>query len=86
MNYNIHVENGNIIVSTGGYYSLERLLMNFADTLFAGGIGRCDLYSSDSLCMEASLKKLGTLPPDLTIYPGHGSTMRLGEALNHIGL
>lgn len=38
MNYNIHVENGNIIVSTGGYYSLERLLMNFADTLFAGGI------------------------------------------------
>jgi len=38
MNYNIHVEGGNLIVSTGGYYSLERLLMNFADTLFTGGI------------------------------------------------
>ena len=63
----------------------ENMLLT-GDTLFAGGIGRCDLYSSDPLCMEASLKQLATLPPDLTIYPGHGPTMRLGDALDRAGL
>ena len=38
MHYDIHVDGSNLIVSTGGYYSLERLLMNFANTLFQNGI------------------------------------------------
>lgn len=38
MHYDIHVENNDLIVSTGGYYSLERLLMNLADTVFQNGV------------------------------------------------
>jgi len=38
MHYDIHVKGSDLIVSTGGYYSLERLLMNFTDTLFQNGI------------------------------------------------
>jgi len=42
------------------------------DTLFARSIGRTDLPGGDSLALERSLVKLSSLPPELTVYPGHG--------------
>ena len=52
------------------------------DTLFAGTIGRCDLYGGDDTKIRESLTKLRSLPKDLTIYPGHGASSPLGYALD----
>lgn len=52
------------------------------DTLFAGTIGRCDLYGGDEEKIRNSLSLLRTLPADLIIYPGHGSSCTLGYALD----
>lgn len=58
---------------------------NFAftgDTLFAGNVGRTDLYGGDAVRLRQSLQELSALPRDLTIYPGHGDSATLGEALD----
>lgn len=52
------------------------------DTLFAFGIGRCDLWGGDSAAMRQSLRRLGSLPRTLRIFPGHGETAVLGAALD----
>ena len=48
------------------------------DTLFAGSIGRTDLYSADHKQMEKSLKKLAKYEDNVTIHPGHGPSSKLG--------
>ena len=52
------------------------------DTLFADNIGRCDLYGGNMMQMYSSLGLLAELDPKLTIYPGHGDTNTLGNALS----
>ena len=52
------------------------------DTLFADGIGRTDLFSGDETKLRGSLELLKALPPSLSIYPGHGGSDRLGDALD----
>lgn len=42
------------------------------DTLFAGSIGRTDLFSGSEEEIMDSLKKLAKLPGDLRVLPGHG--------------
>lgn len=43
------------------------------DTLFSGAIGRTDLSGgSHSELMKSINEKIMVLPPDTTIYPGHG--------------
>lgn len=44
------------------------------DTLFAGSMGRTDLPGGDARAMDASLKKLTSLPvpPKAQVLPGHG--------------
>lgn len=49
------------------------------DTLFAGSIGRVDFPHSSEEDMKASLKRLKSLPDELTVYPGHGPVTNLGE-------
>jgi glyoxylase-like metal-dependent hydrolase (beta-lactamase superfamily II) len=56
-----------------------RSLLFTGDTLFAGDIGRTDLYSGDEQEMLASLKMLKELPNDLQIYPGHGPASSMHE-------
>ncbi len=51
------------------------------DTLFHMNVGRCDLWGGDHAALMASLNRLKALPPDLTIFPGHGQTDMLGQAL-----
>ena len=48
------------------------------DTLFAGSIGRTDFPGSDVSAMRASLRRLFTLPPEIAVYPGHGSATSIG--------
>lgn len=49
------------------------------DTLFAGSIGRVDFPHSSEKDMKTSLKRLKSLPDELTVYPGHGPITNLGE-------
>ena len=41
------------------------------DTLFAGSCGRTDFKGGDQQAMMASLKKLGQLPGNFRVLPGH---------------
>ena len=41
------------------------------DTLFVGGCGRSDLPGGDATTLFKSLRKIASLPPQLTICPGH---------------
>ncbi len=52
------------------------------DTLFAEGYGRYDLYGGDASVLFHSLRQMRALPQNLTIYPGHGDSARLGDALD----
>ena len=54
------------------------------DTLFSNTCGRCDLWSGDEAEMRHSFEKLRTLDPNLKIYPGHGDSARLGDALDEV--
>lgn len=53
------------------------------DTLFAGSVGRTDLYGGDMEILMQSLAALcgraGTDPSEITIYPGHGNPSNLAE-------
>lgn len=47
------------------------------DTLFAGGCGRTDFPGGDAEQMAASLRRLGSIPEDLRVLPGHGESSTL---------
>ena len=51
------------------------------DTLFANGFGRYDLHGGDVNQLADSIASLRALDRNLTIYPGHGDSARLGAAL-----
>lgn len=77
------------IISTPGHSkgSICLLCKDFmvtGDTLFAEGIGRCDLHGGNMMHMYASLGKLSEYDKSLTIYPGHGESATLGDALSGI--
>lgn len=48
------------------------------DTLFAGSIGRTDLFSGDYKQIEKSLNKLSKYENNIKIHPGHGPSSTLG--------
>lgn len=47
------------------------------DTLFAGACGRTDFAGGSFDAMLSSLKRLGQLPGDFDVYPGHGEASTL---------
>lgn len=51
------------------------------DLLFAGSIGRTDLPLSDPRAMNDSLARIGTLPEQTVVHPGHGGPTTIGEEL-----
>lgn len=51
------------------------------DCLFAGSIGRSDLPGSNATDLQASLDRLGMLPPESTVHPGHGPMTTIAAEL-----
>ncbi|MBO5939050.1 MAG: MBL fold metallo-hydrolase [Clostridia bacterium] len=54
------------------------------DTLFSNTFGRYDLWSGNAKELKNSLAHLRTIDPSLVIYPGHGESARLGDALDEV--
>ena len=50
----------------------EQKLLLTGDTLFAGSCGRTDFPGGDRRQLDASLRRLAALDPELTVVPGHG--------------
>ena len=61
-------------------------LLLTGDTLFDGGYGRFDLYGGDPKALMRSLESLKELPGYLTVYPGHGPSTTLANALTRLGI
>lgn len=64
------------------YYLPDEKLLFSGDTLFQGGIGRTDLPGGNYADLIHSLQKLITLPPETTVYPGHGYPTTIREEQN----
>ena len=56
------------------------------DTLFTSGYGRYDLHGGDVRTLSRSLHSLKNYDQSLLIYPGHGDSTTLGQALRNIGI
>lgn len=50
------------------------------DALFAGSVGRTDLYKGDAQTLLHAIRtQLLTLPPDTVVHPGHGPETTIGR-------
>lgn len=71
--------------SPGGvcYYDKADSILFSGDTLFAGTIGRSDLYGGDyDKEIVSIMEKLMTLDPETEIFPGHGPCSSIGRELS----
>jgi glyoxylase-like metal-dependent hydrolase (beta-lactamase superfamily II) len=57
----------------------EAKVLVTGDTLFVGSVGRTDLPGGDFEALERSIRRLYTLPDDVTFYAGHGGPGLLGR-------
>lgn len=66
--------------------SISILIDNYmfsGDLLFAGSVGRYDLYSSSYLDLMISIKKLKSIDINYNVMPGHGPDTTLDHEKNH---
>ena len=66
--------------STCFYLPSEKALFA-GDVLFKGNVGRVDMPGGDARAMEQSLARVAELPPETTVYPGHGERTTIGAEL-----
>ena len=64
------------------YYIPGERTMFTGDLLFAQGYGRADLHGGNAFTLRTSLCALRQYPKNVTIYPGHGESCLLGNALD----
>ena len=64
-------------IGSVSYISEEPRFILTGDTLFAGSVGRCDLFGGDEMALHESLMKLKALPGNYTVLPGHGGSTDL---------
>lgn len=64
-------------VGSGCFISFSDSVVFSGDTLFKLSMGRTDFATGDPVKMLDSLKKLGELKGDFTVYPGHGEATTL---------
>jgi len=69
--------------STCFYFERESVLFS-GDVLFKGNTGRWDLPGGDRQQMERSLERVGTLPGNTKVYPGHGPSTTIGAELPNL--
>ncbi|MNT62576.1 putative metallo-hydrolase [compost metagenome] len=82
----IGTESGEVIHTPGHtpgslcfHVGSQKLLLT-GDTLFAGGIGRTDLWGGSHAALMRSIReRLLTLDPETRVIPGHGPETTLGE-------
>jgi hydroxyacylglutathione hydrolase len=61
------------------YVESEGLVLS-GDALFAGSVGRTDLFGGDMEVLVRSInERLLTLPEETTVYPGHGPRTTVGD-------
>ncbi|MBM3404998.1 MAG: MBL fold metallo-hydrolase [Bacteroidetes bacterium] len=66
------------------FYSPENQFVITGDVLFQEGIGRTDLPTGDfDLLIKSIHEKLFSLPDEVTVYPGHGPTTKIGHEKRH---
>ena len=58
-------------------------IMVTGDTLFADNIGRSDLWGGNENALRDSLSSLSDYDLNIKIYPGHGHSALLGDALDN---
>ncbi len=63
------------------YYFEEEQCLFSGDTLFSGSVGRTDFPGGDARTLQASLRRLATLPPETLVYPGHGPATTIEREL-----
>jgi hydroxyacylglutathione hydrolase len=56
----------------------ERLLLS-GDTVFAGSVGRTDLFGGNIDDLKRSFRRIMSLPPETAILPGHGGLSTVGR-------
>jgi hydroxyacylglutathione hydrolase len=65
------------------YLESEGLVLS-GDALFAGGVGRTDLFGGDmDLLLRSIVERLMTLPDETRVLPGHGPETTIGEERAH---
>lgn len=64
--------------SPGGISLISNGLVFTGDTLFAGAVGRDDLWRGNWKTIMSSLNRLMTLPDETQVYPGHGPSTSIG--------
>lgn len=75
------------VISTPGhspgcvcYLEEEQKVIFTGDTLFAGAIGRSDLFGGDyDAEIRSIMEKLMYLDGDIAVYPGHGPSSTIGD-------
>jgi glyoxylase-like metal-dependent hydrolase (beta-lactamase superfamily II) len=65
--------------SPGGICIYGEGILITGDTLFAGSVGRTDLYGGDIKKLKTSLKRLMSLPDETRVLPGHGPESTIGR-------
>jgi len=65
--------------SPGGICLYGEGILITGDTLFAGSVGRTDLYGGDIKELKKSFKKLMSLPDNVRVLPGHGPESTIGH-------
>lgn len=64
------------------FYNRSGKFLIGGDVLFNGSVGRTDLPGGNFETLEQSIKtKLYTLPGDVIVYPGHGSSTTIGDEM-----
>ena len=65
------------------YLESENLVLS-GDALFAGGVGRTDLFGGDmELLLRSIDERLMTLPDETKVLPGHGPETTIGNERAH---
>lgn len=69
--------------SPGGICLYGEGILLTGDTIFAGAVGRSDLYGGSLEELKKSFRRIVSLPPETVIYPGHGPWTTVKDELEY---